>query len=133
MSLSDAAVRRLNDAGIALGPNAVVEVTELGLGRVPRVNEAEYASAYLTLEPGQEVSLHAHPQKKKTLLVLAGEVSLWVDGQTVMLTPGEHYTVSPGVRHALRSLGGAVLEEVSTHAAPGDLAIAEGAAPPAVP
>ena len=115
--------RRLAEAGIALDPNREIEVTDfglggwarVGLGLVVRVNEPEYCSKYLTLEPGQECPLHFHKLKKETFFVLDGEVKLWADGQVIMLIPGEGFTVLPGVRHTFDSLGGAVIEEVSTH------------------
>ncbi len=115
--------QRLADAGIALDPNTEIEVIDFGLGRWPqiglglviRVNEAEYCSKYLTLEPGQECPRHFHKLKKETFFVLNGEVKLWADGQIIMLIPGESFTLLPGVLHAFDSLGGAVVEEVSTH------------------
>ena len=115
--------QQLADAGIALDPNQEIEIADFGLGRyaqeglgiVVRVNEPEYCSKYLTLLPGQECPLHYHQLKKETFFVLRGEVSLWADGQIIMLTPSESYTIAPGVRHQFGSLGGAVIEEVSTH------------------
>lgn len=115
--------RRLESAGLALDPNTEIEVTDFGLGHwaqeglglVLRVNEPEYCSKYLTLEAGQECPLHFHKLKKETFFVLTGEVKLWADGRTIMLIPGEGYTLSPGVLHSFDSLGGAIIEEVSTH------------------
>lgn len=120
--------RRLEDAGIVLDPNTAIEVADFGLGRwereglgiVIRVNEPEYCSKYLTLEAGQACPLHYHKLKKETFFVLSGEVKLWVDGQTIMLIPGESYTLNPGALHMFDSLGGAVVEEVSTHDENGD-------------
>lgn len=114
---------RLEATGIVLDPNTDVEVADFGLGHwdqeglglVVRVNEPEYCSKYLTLEPGQQCPLHSHRIKKETFFVLSGEVKLWAGGQTIMLVPGESYTLSPGVLHEFDSLGGAVIEEVSTH------------------
>ncbi len=115
--------RRLEDTGIVLDPNMQIEVADFGLGHwdqeglgiVVRVNEPEYCSKYLTLEPGQSCPLHSHKLKKETFFVLSGEVKLWADGQTIMLIPGERHTLAPGVLHEFDSLGGAVIEEVSTH------------------
>lgn len=115
--------RRLADAGIALESETEIEITDFGLGHwereglglVVRVNEPEYCSKFMTLEPGQECPLHYHKLKKETFFVLSGEVKLWAGGQTVMLVPGESYTIAPGVLHTFDSLGGAVIEEVSTH------------------
>jgi D-lyxose ketol-isomerase len=120
--------QRLTDAGIATDPNDEIEIADFGLGHwereglgiVVRVNEPEYCSKYLTLEPGQECPLHYHKLKKETFFVLSGEVKLWADGQTIMLIPGENYTLTPGTLHVFDSLGGAVIEEVSTHDDNGD-------------
>ncbi len=114
---------RLEAAGIVLDPTTPIEAADFGLGHwhqeglglVVRVNEPEYCSKYLTLEPGQECPLHSHKLKKETFFVLSGEVKLWAGGQTVMLIPGESYTLPPGTLHSFDSLGGAVIEEVSTH------------------
>lgn len=114
---------RLAAAGIILDPVLDVEIADFGLGRyaseglglVVRVNEPEYCSKYLTLMSGQECPLHYHKMKKETFFVLQGEVRLWADGQIIMLAPGESFTISPGVQHTFSSMGGAVIEEVSTH------------------
>ena len=120
--------RRLSNAGIDLDPNRDIEVTDFGLGHwahtglgtIIRVKQPEYCSKYLTLEPGQEYPPHFHKLKKETLLVLDGEVKLCADEQTIMLIPGESFTILPGVVHTFDSLGGAVMEEVSTHDESGD-------------
>lgn len=101
---------RLESAGLVLDPNVEIEVTDFGLGQwaqqglglVVRINEPEYCSKYLVLEPGQECPLHFHKLKKETFFVLNGEVKLWADGQTIMLVPGEGYTIAPGVLHSFR-------------------------------
>lgn len=115
--------QRLEDTGIVLDPSTQIEIADFGLGHwgqeglglVVRVNEPEYCSKYLTLEPGQSCPLHSHKLKKETFFVLNGEVKLWAGGQTIMLVPGESYTLLPGTLHEFDSLGGAVIEEVSTH------------------
>ena len=114
---------RLEAAGVVLDPGTPVEVADFGLGRwereglgiVVRVNEPEYCSKYLTLEPGQECPLHFHKIKKETFFVLTGTVELELDGQPLTLAPGHLYTLRPGVRHKFSSPDGAVIEEVSTH------------------
>lgn len=115
--------RRFGESGAVLGSDAEIEIADFGLdhwiteglGLVVRVNETEYCSKFMTLEPGQECPLHYHKLKKETFFVLAGDVALWLDGQTVALAPGQSHTINPGVLHSFKSLGGAVIEEVSTH------------------
>ena len=114
---------QLMTAGLIIAPHETIEIADFGLGRwheeglgiLVRVNEPEYCSKFLTLKAGQECPLHYHKLKKETFFVLSGEVRLWADGQIAMLTPGEQFTILPGVKHTFRSLGGAVIEEVSTH------------------
>lgn len=114
---------QLKTAGIVVDPNEAIEIAdfglghwrELGLGLIVRVNEPEYCSKWLTLVPGQECPAHFHKLKKETFFCLSGEVRLLADDKIVHLTPGEKYTVLPGVSHSFGSLAGAVIEEVSTH------------------
>lgn len=85
---------RLEAAGIILDRNMPIQVADFGLGRWGReglgivvcVNEAEYCSKYLTLEPGQECPLHFHKVKKETFFVLAGRVDLELDGLALTLS-----------------------------------------------
>jgi D-lyxose ketol-isomerase len=115
--------RQLADAGIVLAPDVPIEVADFGLGDwerrglgiVVRVNEAEYCSKFLTLRPGQECPAHSHKVKKETFFALSGTVWLRVDGRDVVLSPGERFTLRPGMTHAFGSVAGAVVEEVSTH------------------
>ena len=114
---------QLEDAGLVLHPALAVEVADFGLGRyaqeglglVVRVNTLEYCSKWLTLRPGQHCPRHYHQLKKETFFVLRGVVQLEADGEVVCLTPGQQFTLAPGVWHAFSSEGGAVIEEVSTH------------------
>ena len=118
----------LAGAGLTIDAALAIEVADFGLGRyaqeglglVVRVNQPEYCSKWLTLRPGQRCPAHFHKLKKETFFVLRGEVELEADGQTTHLTPGQCYTLRPGVRHAFSSASGAVIEEVSTHDENGD-------------
>lgn len=115
--------RRLEASDLVLDPKAAIEIADFGLGRweqtglgiIIRVNEPEYCSKYLTLEAGQECPQHYHKIKKETFFVLTGTVSLELDEQPVTLAPGQSCTLKPGVGHKFWSVGGAVIEEVSTH------------------
>ena len=115
--------RQLEEAGVPLTPDTLIEIADFGLGRfeqtglgiVVRVNETEYCSKYLTLFPGQECPLHYHKLKKETFFALQGVVELTIDGRPVTLKPGQSLTLRPGTRHSFRSEAGAVIEEVSTH------------------
>ena len=115
--------RQMEGAGLVLEPEAHIEIADFGLGHfsqeglgiVIRVNEPEYCSKWLVLVPGQECPFHYHKMKKETFFVLQGEVNLQMDEEEVVLRPGRSYTLRPGVGHSFRSVGGAVIEEVSTY------------------
>jgi D-lyxose ketol-isomerase len=115
--------RQLEEAGLVIASGLAIEIADFGLGRyesaglslIVRVNEPEYCCKWLTLLPGQECPTHYHKLKKETFFVLKGLVVVMADGKEVSLHPGERYTLFPGVRHSFRSVGGAVIEEVSTH------------------
>ncbi len=115
--------RQLEAAGLIISDDLEIEIADFGLNRfaqeglgiVVRVNEPEYCSKWLTLWPGQECPAHYHNLKKETFFVLQGEVEVIADGKAITLKTGERYTLRPGVRHSFGSLGGAVIEEVSTH------------------
>lgn len=115
--------QQLEAAGLFVAESLIIEIADFGLGRyesiglglVVRVNETEYCSKWLTLLPGQECPTHYHKLKKETFFVLHGQVEVAADEHEVSLKPGDSYTLKPGVRHSFRSVGGAVIEEVSTH------------------
>lgn len=115
--------RRFAEAGIVIGSDADIEIADFGLdhwmveglGLLVRINESEYCSKFMTLEPGQVCPLHYHKMKKETFFTLAGDVELWADGEIIALAPGQSHTIKPGVLHSFKSHGGAVIEEVSTH------------------
>ena len=114
---------QLAGAGIPLPQACEVEIAELGLGHweveglglVVRVNEPEYCSKWITLLPGQECPKHYHKMKKETFLAIQGVVELIANGETIVLEPGDQFTIKPGVWHSFSSKNGAVIEEVSTH------------------
>jgi D-lyxose ketol-isomerase len=115
--------RQLEEADLVIAEGLAIEIADfgldryesIGLGLVVRVNEPEYCCKWLTLLPEQECPTHYHKLKKETFFVLHGDVEVTADGQNVPLEPGEKYTLAPGIRHSFRSVGGAVIEEVSTH------------------
>ena len=114
---------RLAQAAVVLGNDQPIEVADFGLGRwneeglglVVRVNEPEYCSKYLTLEPNQVCPMHFHLNKKETFFSLTGEVWINVAGREFVLRPGESTTILPGQSHTFGSHLGAVVEEVSSH------------------
>ncbi len=83
------------------------------------VNEPEYCAKFLYVDKDASGSLHYHPVKKETFILLQGSVSLIVQYQTTpptILEKGSPYTINPGVHHKITGLGKKnVILEVSTH------------------
>lgn len=113
---------RLTDAGITLGSGEEIEITDfgkgdyykLGLGLVIRLNEPEYASKWLTVEPGQSCPNHFHKIIKETFLIIKGEVEMKLNGVEQLMKPGDKCTFGPGTWHTFTSEKGAVIEEITT-------------------
>ena len=118
----------LTDAGIRLGPDEEIEITDfgkgeyhrLGLGLVIRLNEPEYASKWLTVAPGQVCPNHYHKVIKETFLIIKGEVRMVLDGEERLMKPGDKCTFGPGTWHWFTSDKGAVIEEITTRQIPTD-------------
>ncbi len=86
---------------------------EFGLVLITVVNRC-YCKKLLVILPGQSHPEQYHMKKEETFHVLQGEILLELDGVQSVCRPGDVVTVEPGVRHAFRSEGGAVIEEIST-------------------
>lgn len=84
------------------------------------VNEPEYCSKILEINPGFAGSLHYHKIKKETFIVQSGVVRLEqrdVRGYPYdeMLVEGDSRTLIPMTQHRFSSHTGATILEVSTH------------------
>lgn len=86
---------------------------EVGLTLLTVVNRG-YCKKLLVTLPGQSHPEQYHKQKEETFHVLYGEILLELDGEPRVCRPGDVVTVEPGVRHAFKSEGGAVIEEISS-------------------
>lgn len=86
---------------------------EFGLVLITVVNRC-YCKKLLVSLPGQSHPEQYHKKKEETFHVLYGEIMLELDGVPRVCRPGDVVTIEPGVRHAFRSEGGAVIEEIST-------------------
>lgn len=86
---------------------------EVGLTMLTVVNRG-YCKKLLMLLPGQEHPEQYHQRKEETFHVLHGELLLKLDGVERLCQPGDVVTVEPGVRHAFHSMGGAIIEELSS-------------------
>ncbi len=118
----------LTDAGITLGSDEEIEITDfgkedydkVGLGLIIRLNEMEYATKWLTVRPGQVCPNHYHKIIKETFFIIKGDVTMVLDGVESKMNPGDKVTLGPGTWHTFWSDNGAVIEEVTTHQEPQD-------------
>ena len=124
-------VEQLRATGIELtdAECAEIEVADFGLGRLREiglqllvyVNTDRYCAKELVLYPGQTCPEHRHPPfdgtpgKEETFRCRRGTVELNVEGETIMLGPGDQYTIPPDTRHWFRAgAEGAVVSEFSS-------------------
>ena len=113
----------LAGAGIVLSESEEIEITDfgkndyrkIGLGLVVRLNEAEYASKWLTLLPGQTCPNHYHKHIKETFFIIQGDVTMQLDDRVVEMKPSDKITLPSGTWHRFSSANGAVIEEITTH------------------
>jgi mannose-6-phosphate isomerase-like protein (cupin superfamily) len=83
-------------------------------------NEPEYCAKWLIIEPMKRCSMHYHPIKKETFVVIRGKVLLEqrdVRGLPIeeSLYPGDSRTIMPKTPHRFSSVLGAKILEISTH------------------
>jgi len=80
------------------------------------VNESEYCCKMLELNKGSSGSLHYHPIKKETFIMIKGKIKLEIDGKTFKLREGDFpVTILPGTPHRFTGLKQSAILEVSTH------------------
>ena len=67
-------------------------------------------------DPAVQSSLHYHPVKHETMLVVEGECDIEVDGTVYRKVRGEGHVIPPGTPHRIRAVNGpCVIVEASTH------------------
>ena len=125
------AAEQLAAAGIVLteAERDSIEVADFGLGRLREsgllvlvyVNTDRYCAKELVLYPGQTCPEHRHPPfdgmpgKEETFRCRSGLVHLNVDGEEIVLRPGEQHTIPPDTLHWFRAgEEGAVVSEFSS-------------------
>jgi D-lyxose ketol-isomerase len=125
------AAEQLAAAGIVLtdAERDSIEVADFGLGRLREsgllvlvyVNTDRYCAKELVLYPGQTCPEHRHPPfdgtpgKEETFRCRTGLVHLHVDGEEIVLRPGEQHTIPPDTLHWFQAgEEGAVVSEFSS-------------------
>jgi sialic acid synthase SpsE/quercetin dioxygenase-like cupin family protein len=116
------------EAGIVLGDDYQIEIShhygmesfrQTGCILVNLVNR-EYAEKLLIILPSQRHPLHHHDKKEETFRLLWGDIELELNGETIPMTPGDSQLIQRGDVHGFSSVGGAILQEVSTTHIVGD-------------
>jgi sialic acid synthase SpsE/quercetin dioxygenase-like cupin family protein len=86
---------------------------EFGITMLQVVNR-EYCKKLLVLLPRQVHPEQYHQVKEETFHILYGDVYITLNGQETLYRSGDVVTAERGVRHAMRSETGVVIEEIST-------------------
>jgi sialic acid synthase SpsE/quercetin dioxygenase-like cupin family protein len=118
----------LNAAGVKLPGQVDLEIShhygiekfdKFGITVVTVVNR-EYCKRLIIVLPGQTHPEQYHKVKEETFHVLYGDVAMKLDGKVTKLRAGDVSTVERNVRHGFSSLGGAIIEEISSNYAKED-------------
>lgn len=118
----------INEAHIALGPDAEVELSHhYGLARfretgaiLIKVVDRDYCKKLIVMLPGQAHPTHYHRLKEETFQLLWGDLEVVLNDRRVRLNRGEKFLVPRTVHHGFTTVGGAIFEEISTRSVNGD-------------
>ncbi|MFZ5516785.1 MAG: N-acetylneuraminate synthase family protein [Candidatus Zhuqueibacterota bacterium] len=98
----------------------IERIRQWGAVIVNMVNRT-YCKKLIIVLPGQKHPTHTHKIKEETFQLLWGDIEILMNGeQRFTLKPGESLLVEPGIKHSFSSVGGAILEEISTTHIKGD-------------
>lgn len=78
-------------------------------------NNLDYCMKLLKLDKGKRCSLHLHPRKHETFLVIEGEVFMELEDQSRLLKPWVYVIVPPNTKHRFSGLEDSKIIEASTH------------------
>ena len=59
----------------------------------------------VSLEPGHGHDFHKHPEQEEVIVVQAGEIEQWLEGEKTVLGPGEAVFIAKGTVHASFNTG----------------------------
>ena len=80
------------------------------------VNEPEYCCKMLEVHKEASSSLHCHPVKKESFILVTGKISLECGDDRIILRPGpKAVTIPSGIYHRFKALKESVIMEISTH------------------
>lgn len=113
---------QLNKAKISLHQDFKVEFShhrgmenfdKIGAVIIDCINR-EYCKKLIIQTPGQSHPTHYHQKKEECFQLLAGDVTVIVDGKKKKLLLGEIILIQRGVWHSFLTENGCVIEEIST-------------------
>lgn len=119
----------INEFGIVIPSKIQLEISyhyglenfeKFGLCMLTIVNNEQYCKKLLFLMPDQNHPEQYHNNKHETFIVLAGKVSMRLDGVLREMSVGDVVAINPEQRHEFWSETGAVVEEISTHSSSSD-------------
>ncbi len=103
-----------DDSNVELSHHHGIErFAEIGATIIDCINR-EYCKKILVLLPEQTHPGHHHEKKEETFQVLSGNLTVNLDGQEKILSPGDKLLVPRGQRHSFYATQGAIFEEIST-------------------
>jgi quercetin dioxygenase-like cupin family protein len=79
-----------------------------GLGwisRPPSTGARQLTVLDVSLEPGHGHDFHTHPEQEEVIVVQAGEIEQWLEGDKTVLGPGEAVFIGMGTVHASFNTG----------------------------
>jgi len=86
---------------------------EFGAVIIDCVNRA-HCKKLIVMLPRQKHPYHYHKRKEETFQLLDGDMEIVLEGHRTRLVPGDTFLVLPEQWHKFHTLGGAIVEEVST-------------------
>jgi len=114
--------RQVASWGLAMPPVKPL-VLDFGLGQFERVGliehwisnetEAGYCGKYLFVFDGQQCPAHSHRTKHETFFLVRGRLKVTLDGEPIVLQPGQVLPIRPGHVHSFEGEGNALLLELS--------------------
>jgi sialic acid synthase SpsE/quercetin dioxygenase-like cupin family protein len=120
--------RMLREGGVILPKQVDLEIshhygidqfTQYGSCFVTIVNQ-DYCKRLIILLPGQDHPEHYHVQRGESFIVVQGEAIVTLGEETRVCSVGDIVQIDPGIPHSFRSVGGAVMEEITTKHQGGD-------------
>jgi sialic acid synthase SpsE/mannose-6-phosphate isomerase-like protein (cupin superfamily) len=87
---------------------------EFGTTTITVVNREAYCKRVILVLPGQAHPEQWHELKDETYHLLHGEIELTLDGVLRTVKKNDVVVIPHGVKHAFKSSGGAVIEEISS-------------------